>query len=463
MIMKMSNREKIMLYILGIILIGIGYYQFIYSVQMEKIDERIQKESQIKQKYNEAMNTIGSMGDRKSDVKILKAKIGDEALPFYPTISEEHIILELDKLLSDSGLKGGIKFDPIVSNSVENSKKEDKSLSESSIQGIVDKYDDVTGKNDNSESNSLNDSNKNTTNANNENFKSNDTKNNNNSSNNTNTSNSSSDNNNSKNSNTTNTNGGNSGSTNVDTSNSKDKGKNTVHYLKCAVSFEGSYDALNKLLNTIGKNEKKIVVNSLNVSEDTLDSIKGTLNLEIYSIPKINDELESYLKWDLKNTYGKSVPFSTGAASGNVQVNNDTNDFVASVRYANSDLPTVMVGKSDDPLKTSYVYGDSDLKEEVEMILTQDGDKYYCKYKTSNGKYPVNYDGLGAEFVPKSNNIVIDVLSQSRISSNDKSELVFKIINKTDKLVNVNVNGDDKSNPRVSVDGNGSNISVNQK
>lgn len=278
----------------------------------------------------------------------MKAKIGDEALPFYPTISEEHIILELDKLLSDSGLKGGIKFDPIVSNSVENSKKEDKSLSESSIQGIVDKYDDVTGKNDNSESNSLNDSNKNTTNANNENFKSNDTKNNNNSSNNTNTSNSSSDNNNSKNSNTTNTNGGNSGSTNVDTSNSKDKGKNTVHYLKCAVSFEGSYDALNKLLNTIGKNEKKIVVNSLNVSEDTLDSIKGTLNLEIYSIPKINDELESYLKWDLKNTYGKSVPFSTGAASGNVQVNNDTNDFVASVRYANSDLPTVMVGKSDD-------------------------------------------------------------------------------------------------------------------
>lgn len=79
------------------------------------------------------MNIIGFMDDKKSDVKILKVKIGDEVLLFYLIISEEYIILELDKLLSDSGLKGGIKFDLIVLNSVENLKKEDKSLSESFI------------------------------------------------------------------------------------------------------------------------------------------------------------------------------------------------------------------------------------------------------------------------------------------------------------------------------------------
>ena len=63
--------------------------------------------------------------------------------------------------------------------------------------------------------------------------------------------------------------------------------KNTVQYVKCEVKFEGSYESIDKLLNTIGKNEKKIVVNSIKLSEDTLDSVKGTINLEIYSIPKI--------------------------------------------------------------------------------------------------------------------------------------------------------------------------------
>ena len=101
---------------------------FIYFKQL-KLKKRLKEESEIKQKYDTAMNTINSMEDKKSDVKILKAKISDETLPFYPTISEEHIIVELDKLLKDSGLKGGITFKPIVSDSVENSKKEDKIFS----------------------------------------------------------------------------------------------------------------------------------------------------------------------------------------------------------------------------------------------------------------------------------------------------------------------------------------------
>lgn len=122
--MKISNREKIMLYILGIILIGLGYYNFIYSVQVTKIEASLKEESEIKQKYTSAMETINSIEDRKSYVKILKAKIGEESKPFYPTINEEKIIIEIDKLLKDSGLKGGIIFNPIALDSVENSKRE---------------------------------------------------------------------------------------------------------------------------------------------------------------------------------------------------------------------------------------------------------------------------------------------------------------------------------------------------
>ncbi|MFW2502611.1 pilus assembly protein PilO [Clostridium diolis] len=418
--MRISNKEKIMLYILGIIVIGFIYYQFVYSYQMNIIQDKMKSQNEIEQKYTEAENTINSIESKKSDLKILKAKISDESLSFYPTISEEHIILELDTLLKDSGLNGGIKFNPIISDGVEKAKdKDSKTLQKSSLQGIVDQYNNVAD--DKKESNSKSE-------------KSN-----------------------------SNNNVSSSNSNNDTSGDSKDKKKNTVQYVKFEVNFEGSYDGLNKLLNTIGKNEKKMVVNSIKIDEDTLNSVKGTINIEIYSIPKIDDELESYLDWKLNNTYGKNVPFSTGSANGNVQANKDTGDFIASVKSSTSDLPTIMLGKADDSLRTTYIYGDSNSQENVEMILTQDGDKYYYKYKTSKGTFPANYDGIGEEFVPASQNIDLKIQSENRVTSNDKSELKLKIVNKTDKLLNVDISGDDSADPRVTVEGDGSNISVNQK
>ena len=418
--MRISNKEKIMLYILGIIIIGFIYYQFVYSYQMNIIQDKMKNQNEIEQKYTEAENTINSIESKKSDLKILKAKISDESLSFYPTISEEHIILELDTLLKDSGLNGGIKFNPVISDGVEKAKdKDNKTLQKSSIQGIVDQYNNVVdGKKENNSKSEKSNLNNNVSSSN----------------------------------------------SNNDTSgDSKDKKKNTVQYVKCEVSFEGSYDELSKMLNTIGKNEKKMVVNSIKIDEDTLNSVKGTINIEIYSIPKIDDELESYLDWKLNNTYGKTVPFSTGSANGNVQANKDTGDFIASVKSSTSDLPTVMLGKADDSLRTTYIYGDSNSQENVEMILTQDGDKYYYKYKTSKGTFPANYDGIGEEFVPASQNIDLKIQSENRVTSNDKSELKLKIINKTDKLVNVDISGDDSADPRVTIEGDGNNISVNQK
>ncbi|WP_270564407.1 pilus assembly protein PilO [Clostridium beijerinckii] len=418
--MRISNKEKIMLYILGIIIIGFIYYQFVYSYQMNIIQDKMKKQNEIEQKYTEAENTIKAIESKKSDLKILKAKISDEALSFYPTISEEHIILELDTLLKDSGLNGGIKFNPIISDGVEKAKdKDSKTLQKSSLQGIVDQYNNVVdSKKDNNSNGEKSNSNNNVSSSN---------------------------------------------SNNDSSGDSKDKKKNTVQYVKFEVNFEGSYDGLNKLLNTIGKNEKKMVVNSIKIDEDTLNSVKGTINIEIYSIPKIDDELESYLDWKLKNTYGKTVPFSTGSANGNVQANKDTGDFIASVKSSTSDLPTVMLGKADDSLRTTYIYGDSNSQENVEMILTREGDKYYYKYKTSKGTFPANYDGIGEEFVPASQNIDLKIQSENRVTSNDKSELKLKIVNKTDKLLNVDISGDDSADPRVTIEGDGSNISVNQK
>lgn len=438
--MKISNKEKIMLYILGSIVVGFVYYQFVYLYQTNEIEAKIKAESEIKQKYDNTMKTINSMEDKKSDVKILNAKIKDESLAFYPTISEEHIIIELDKLLKDSGLEGGITFAPVVSSSVENSKKEQKSLAESSLQGIVDKYNSAfknTEKTQQSNDKTVKSETNNTNGT--------------------------------SNANSTNPSNNSNENSKKD---SKDAKKNTVQYLKCEVKFEGSYEGIFKFLNTIGQNEKKIVVNSIKLSSGT-SGIKGTLSLEIYSVPKMDDELESYLKWDLNKTYGKAVPFSVVASntsltsvesntSTSMQENKAPSDFIASVKSATSDLPTIILGKANDKLRTTYVYADSDSEEKVEMILTQDGDKYYYKYKTSKGTFPANYDSLGAEFAPASTNIVLDILSEGRVTGSDNSGIDIKITNKTDKPVDLNIIGDDFANPRVKVDSNSSNVSINK-
>lgn len=423
--MKINNREKIMLYILGIVLIGLGYYNFIYSVQADKIEEKLKAESEIKEKYTLAIDTINSIEDRKSHERVLKAKIEQESEPFYPTISEEKIIIELDKLLNDSGLKAGISLKPVVSDIVENSKKEQNILNESSLQGIVDKYNNIVNGTEIS----------------------------NNTNNGTNTQNSS----NEKGNNVNNSN------TNSSKVNDGKEQKNKVQYIMIQIKFEGTYEALDKFLGEIGANNKKIVVNSIKASQDTLNFLRGTIDLEIYSIPKLTDELKDYLKWNFNNPYGKNVPFAKGVAGEVTNVNLDTSDFIAAVKSIDSELPTIMLGKTNDSLKTTYVYADSNKEENVEMILTQVGNKYYYKYKTSKVAFPANYDGLGTEFVTISKNIEINILSEPKVNSDDKSNIKLKLVNKTDKLAEVNVSNDDAGNPRVKIEGDGTNISVNQK
>lgn len=445
--MKISNKEKTMLYILGSIIVGFLYYQFVYLPQVDYLDQRISTESEIKQKYDTTMNTIKSMEDKKSNVKILNAKISGEAGPFYPTINQEKIIIELDKLLKDNGLKGNITFQPIVSNSIEDSKKDVRSLAESSLQAIVDQYNHEFGDAEKTQQ-SNNNTTKNSTVSESDNKDSNNT-------------------NGTSNSNSTNASNKSKESINKD---SKDAKKDTVQYLKCEVSFEGKYEDLDKFLNVIDQNEKKIVINSINLSSGTVDGIKGKMTLEFYSVPKIDNELESYLKLDLNGDYGKTVPFGAGTAdntsgktTASSQEEKEPSDFIALVKPIASDLPTITIGKAKDDLRTSYIYADSNSVENVEMILTQDGDKYYYKYKTSKGNFPANYDGLGTEFVPISNNIALDILSRSRLDENDNSGMILKVVNKTDKLLNINITGEDANNPRVTVEGDLSNISVNNK
>ncbi|MBW6410206.1 GspMb/PilO family protein [Clostridium weizhouense] len=428
--MKISKREKMMLCILGIVLISILYYQFIYLKQTSKIADKTKSKNEIEEKYNNSINTINALDKRKSDIKVLDTKVKDKSSLFFPTISQEHIILELDQLLKKSGLDGGFNFKPIAVEGVESSEKTQENLKESSLQSMVDNYKAIDKNNKNSSVNSKsNQSEETQVSSSNSEIKE-------------------------KKSQTS----------EGDSNKSNDSKKTSIEQIKLELNFNGSYAQLNNFLNSIRLYNRKIVVNSISINQKTLEQISGNMNVEIYAVPKIHDDLEEYLKWSLNNTYGKNDPFS-GEAAGNSIVSKDekTSDFIMSSKSNTSVLPTVMIGKSNDSLRTSYVYEDSNNQEEIEIVLTKNDDKYYYKYKTTNESYPSQYGGLGVEFIPVSDNIVIDVLSESRVTSNDKSGVKISIKNDTDKLVKVEISGDDTKDPRVVVNGDGKNISVSNK
>lgn len=422
--MKISNKEKIMLGILGVMLIGIGYYNYVYKDHTFKVQEKEEEYFQIEERYNKAIETINSIESKKSDIKILKNKIDNMSVVFYPIISEEHLILELDNLLKNNSLEASIEFENIKSEDIENEQYENVALSESSLQNIADEYIEIESniktseKKEKVESDNLN-------------------------------------------------NDQNLSSEEISVNNelsekSENISKDKVHQLRCNISFTGTYENLMNFFKEINDNNK-MGVNSINIGEESLEEIKGSMVIEIYAIPKINDEINEYLQWDFNKEYGKYVPFGPETSSSNIDVEINSDDFIISVKSINSVLPTITIGKADDKLKSTYIYADNNSVEDVEIELTKENNKYYYKYKTNKESYPVEYEGNKVEFNPVSKNINISVLSENRVNQEDKSGMKLKVINNTDKLVNVNISDDDSNNKRVVVEGDSSKVSVNQK
>lgn len=422
--MKISNKEKIMLGILGVMLIGIGYYNYVYKDHTFKVQEKEEEYFQIEERYNKAIETINSIECKKSDIKILKNKIDNMSVVFYPIISEEHLILELDNLLKNNSLEASIEFENIKSEDIENEQYENVALSESSLQNIADEYIEIESniktseKKEKVESDNLN-------------------------------------------------NDQNLSSEEISVNNelsekSENISKDKVHQLRCNISFTGTYENLMNFFKEINDNNK-MGVNSINIGEESLEEIKGSMVIEIYAIPKINDEINEYLQWDFNKEYGKYVPFGPETSSSNIDVEINSDDFIISVKSINSVLPTITIGKADDKLKSTYIYADNNSVEDVEIELTKENNKYYYKYKTNKESYPVEYEVNKVEFTPLSKNINISVLSENRVNQEDKSGMKLKVINNTDKLVNVNISDDDSNNKRVVVEGDSSKVSVNQK
>ena len=426
--MNICKREKYLIGILLTVLICFVYYQFIYTKQVGKLATKRAEKNQVEQRYNDVMDNISKLDSKEENLKILKSTVLDKSKSLYPTIMQEKIIIELDKLLNDSGLKGNIAFSPVEVASVEKMVSPEIQKAESSLKAIADEYSGDATKDETSNIESNNENNNTSTE-------------------------------------------GNEGQVPQDSQEvSPEQNGATSEQLKVAINFSGSYESLKKFISSVQNYERKIVITNITISSKSQEELTGVMNLEFHAVPKLSDEDMEYLIWTLNNVYGKEILFSSGAASGAYastieEQNNkeDINDFVMMLRSSLSELPTVTIGRAKDESRESYIYSDNDKVEEVETSFDEANGKTYYKYKTAGSYYPKDNSSEGKEFTSKSDDIVLEIISEKRGGSSDNSGIKLKVVNNTSKNIEIIIKDDDTTNPRVSVTSEGNTVNVTKK
>ena len=406
--MKMSQREKYLLTIVGCILVGVLYYQFLYTSQKEKLELAKNQLFEVQARHDQVMSNIATLPKRQKDIKGLTASITERTSSYYPTLIQEKIILELNEIIEETGITASFSFSPITAQNVQPLSAGEYLAPQSTLEPLVNELASINEEVEEAENDEM-------------------------------------------------ASGQNSEASSA-----------TAEVLTVSMTFSGSYETIKTFIDTIQSWNYNLIITNLSLSPQTDNEVAGSFNLEFYGLPKLQLQDQDYLTWTLENTYGKEMPFSSGVADGAyhttleelMELGVRVNDLMMVVRSTTSDMPTVTVGKANDETRESYLFSESSEVENVEIQFLQKDDKYYYKYSLGDQTYPQNDQEI--EFSPLSSTINLQILSEERVTVSDQSGVNLKIINQTDKTVDVEIKNDDTVTPRITIVKDGS-ININNK
>lgn len=411
--MKVSKREKLILIMLAFIGIGVLYYQFVYTKQVAKLEEIQAKEAEVNNTYMNMLSKVNSIDKNKSSIKIFRESIGAKSMSLYPKLYQDKIILELNSLLNDAGIKGNIAFSEVAVQTV----AEYFAAGEEQVQdpSLKEPADEINQLNDKKAPTADGASKEETTPE-----------------------------------------QPTEGESTGDGTTTAPQGQEAllVEQMKVTISFSGTYKNTTKFIELVSEYARLVAIPDITLAASGDDKVSGSLSLEFYSIPKISDEDAEYLKWELFNPYGKENPFLEGGTGITQTTNNEGEgyDIIMSVKGANSDLPSVTLGKANDSTRGTYVYYDGNDKIDIDIEISEENGKYYVKYKTPDSSYPSNYEGRGIEVKPGDGKIEIAVYSSSRLSVEDKVAVNLNVTSTTEeKMTVVTIMDDDKASPRINI------------
>lgn len=111
--MRLSKREKVMLILLGFFLIGVVYYQFVFTKQVSKLSSLRDERQQLQDSYDKMQASVISVDKNNTAIKIYKDSIESKSMEFYPQIYQDRIILEINDLLEKAKIKGSLSFSEV--------------------------------------------------------------------------------------------------------------------------------------------------------------------------------------------------------------------------------------------------------------------------------------------------------------------------------------------------------------
>lgn len=262
--MNISSKEKRLLCIVVAIALGVLYYKTLYKNNVEELQAKQLERDNIKNKYDKALAKINAIDDRKKELSSLKEVAVSSAKDYYPDIIQEKLIKEVEELMKKNNLTGDYSWGERKSEAVEDLTPSIISKSRSSLQVFADVIKADLGSSLQGLADNLNSearSNSQTTNE---------------------TSTPSID-----------------ATQNVTNENNENTSDVYPVQMKLTINFKGSYDALRSFVQDIKDYARVVSSSALSATWESENMISsGTIDIEFYSIPKINDDDNSYFSWN---------------------------------------------------------------------------------------------------------------------------------------------------------------------
>ena len=198
-----------------------------------------------------------------------------------------------------------------------------------------------------------------------------------------------------------------------------------------AINYMGSYKGIKNLLAYIIGNEMRMTIDTMDVSYNEEDKqVSGTDN-----IFDTTDKSDTKANKDL-----------TSSLEEGDKIVKDYDYYVALNPSSSNEDAISIASKSDTSSKISSNVNEV---ENATIKFFMVGQKYYVSYNIGDVSYPENFD-QGTEFDP-GDDLNLLIKSSKRKNDKDLSGVKLVVDNETDKVVNVKIDGDDSSNPRVRI------------
>jgi len=389
--MKISKKEKYLVLALGAVIIGVAYYYLLFTPQSEKLSLRKSEKTTLQNEYDLKNDRIKKLGVITTKNKESYADLCQKTSGYYPLVMQEKIIIEIDKFMQDSGVKGNLSFKEKTVTSVEKIGAPFLNKSNGILGGIADSINENTREKTYSE---------------------------------------------------------------PEIGNSIGDCEQLIVSLKYReTSYESLsklITALEKYERTITINELSAVLDTGKLNGTITLEFYGLAKLDEATDVYLKWTIANL--YGKKELFSAGAATGINVSSVKAQA---TSDFSMILRAPSSVLPSLTMGKTKDDSTDSNIYSDVTSIEDVTVEFQEENGQLYYKYRTASEFYPKGDTGLGQKFTPVSGNIIFDILSERRLGDSDTSIINLKIINNTSKSVKVLVTNDDETKPRVKVSSEG--------